>query len=202
MSISDGLCPSNTCQETQQTGATWEEIWGNLFNYLSRHFHFDIFNSEINFSPNCTSIWRVHNYVSCPRKGVNIKNGRTVRQNSNTNCTDNEYLVFLSFYVPIVSSLPKDTKSWFSVEWCSRNFHKAQRTTSDGGIIFAELKKNISLRCQRKKEKRRTLQLSAEFSLSKSRIMGALSKLDRFLLNPHARVHIGSIPQNSRQSNK
>ena len=50
-------------------------------------------------------------------------------------------------------------------------------------------------------EGRVTKKLSQEFSRTKKRIMGALSKLDEFILNPQAQVHYGPVPKRSRNSN-
>ena len=43
--------------------------------------------------------------------------------------------------------------------------------------------------------------LSQEFSWSERRILGALSELDEFLLNPQVRTQIGTVPQTSRNIN-
>ena len=43
-------------------------------------------------------------------------------------------------------------------------------------------------------ESRVTKKLSQEFSRTESRILGAMSKLDEFLLNPQIRTHSGSVP--------
>ena len=48
-------------------------------------------------------------------------------------------------------------------------------------------------------EVRVTKKLSQEFSRT---FLGALSKLDEFLLNPQARIHSGPFPERSRNSNK
>ena len=47
-------------------------------------------------------------------------------------------------------------------------------------------------------EGRVTKKLSPEFSRTESRILGALSKLDEFLLSPQVWVHSGSVPETSR----
>ena len=47
-------------------------------------------------------------------------------------------------------------------------------------------------------EGRVTKTLSQDFSRTESRILGALSKLDDFLLNPQVRVHYGTVPGTSR----
>ena len=50
-------------------------------------------------------------------------------------------------------------------------------------------------------EGRVTKKLSSEFSRTESRILGALSKLDEFLLNPQVRTCSVAVPGTSRNSN-
>ena len=50
-------------------------------------------------------------------------------------------------------------------------------------------------------ECRVTKKLSQEFSRMESRFLGALSKLDEFLLNPQVRVQSGTVPGTSRSMN-
>ena len=50
-------------------------------------------------------------------------------------------------------------------------------------------------------EGRVTEKLSKEFSRTESRILGALSKLDEFLLNPQVRTCSVAVPETSRNSN-
>ena len=50
-------------------------------------------------------------------------------------------------------------------------------------------------------EGRVTKKLSEEFSRTESRILGALSKLDEFLLNPQIRTHSGTVPGTFRNTN-
>ena len=50
-------------------------------------------------------------------------------------------------------------------------------------------------------EGRVTKKLSQEFSRTDSRILGALSKLDEFPLNPQIRTHSGTVPGTSRNTN-
>ena len=47
-------------------------------------------------------------------------------------------------------------------------------------------------------EGRVTKKLSQEFIRAESCILGSLSNLDQFLLNPQAQVHSGSVPETSR----
>ena len=50
-------------------------------------------------------------------------------------------------------------------------------------------------------EGRVTEKLSQEFSRTESRILGALSNLDEFLLNQHTRTHSGTVPESFRNTN-
>ena len=50
-------------------------------------------------------------------------------------------------------------------------------------------------------EGRVTKKLSQEFSRTESRISGALSKLDEFLLNQQIRTHSGTVPETFRNTN-
>ena len=50
-------------------------------------------------------------------------------------------------------------------------------------------------------EGRVTEKLSQEFRRTESRILGALSKLDEFLLNPQIRTHSGAVPGTFRNTN-
>ena len=50
-------------------------------------------------------------------------------------------------------------------------------------------------------EGRVTEKLSQDFSRTESRILGALSKLDEFLLNPQIRTHSGTVPGTFRNTN-
>ena len=50
-------------------------------------------------------------------------------------------------------------------------------------------------------ESRVTNKLSQEYSRTESRILGALSKLDEFLLNQLIRTHSGTVPETFRNTN-
>ena len=50
-------------------------------------------------------------------------------------------------------------------------------------------------------EGRVTKKLSQEYSRTYSRILGALSKLDEFLLNQQIRTHSGTVPETFRNTN-
>ena len=49
-------------------------------------------------------------------------------------------------------------------------------------------------------EGRNTKKLSQEFSRTESRILGALSKVDDFLLNPQIRTFSGTVPATFRKA--
>ena len=49
-------------------------------------------------------------------------------------------------------------------------------------------------------EGRKTKKLSKEFSRTESRTLGALSKLDEFLLNPQVRTYSAAVPETSRNN--
>ena len=50
-------------------------------------------------------------------------------------------------------------------------------------------------------ESRVSKKLSQEFSRTESRILGALSKLDEYLLNQQIRTHSGTVPETFRNTN-
>ena len=50
-------------------------------------------------------------------------------------------------------------------------------------------------------EGRVSKKLSQEFSRTESRILGALSKVDEFLLNQQIRMHYGTVPETFRNTN-
>ena len=50
-------------------------------------------------------------------------------------------------------------------------------------------------------EGRVTRKLSQEFNRTESRILGALSRLDEFLLNQQVRTHSGTVPETFRNTN-
>ena len=50
-------------------------------------------------------------------------------------------------------------------------------------------------------EGRISKKLSLEFNRTESRILGALSKLDEFLLNQQIRTHYGTVPETFRNTN-
>ena len=70
------------------------------------------------------------------------------------------------------------------------------RSTSVPGIneeYITQISEEIEGRISKK--------LSQEFSRTESRILGALSKLDEFLLNQQIRTHYGTVPETFRNTN-
>ena len=77
-------------------------------------------------------------------------------------------------------------------------------STSSGrtqSILDPELTQDFISQVSEEIEGRVTKKLSKEFSRTESRILGALSKLDEFLLNPQFRTCSVAVPGTSRSSN-
>ena len=68
-------------------------------------------------------------------------------------------------------------------------------------VLDPELTQEYISQVSEEIEERVTKKLSKEFSRTESRILGALSKLDEFLLNPQARTCSVAAPGTSRSSN-
>ena len=67
--------------------------------------------------------------------------------------------------------------------------------------IDLELAREYMSQVSEETEGRVTKKVSKEFSRTESRILGALSKLDEFLLNPQVRTCSVAVPGTSRNSN-
>ena len=74
-------------------------------------------------------------------------------------------------------------------------------TASHGTRRFLELTRNISHNFFEEIEGRDSKKLSQEFSRTESRILGAMSKLDEFPLNPQIATHSGTVPGTFRNTN-
>ena len=68
-------------------------------------------------------------------------------------------------------------------------------------VLDPELTQEYISQVSEEIEGRVTKKLSKEFSKTESRILGALSKLDEFLLNPQIRTCSIAVPGTSRSSN-
>ena len=83
----------------------------------------------------------------------------------------------------------------------SRETPESTRSGRTQNILDPELTRDYISQVSEKIEGRVTKKLSKEFSRTESRILGALSKLDEFLLNPQVRTCSVAVPGTSRSSN-
>ena len=83
----------------------------------------------------------------------------------------------------------------------SRETPESIRSGRTQNILDPELTQNYISQVSEEIEGRVTKKLSKEFSRTESRILGALSKLDEFLLNPQVRTCSVAVPGTSRSSN-
>ena len=83
----------------------------------------------------------------------------------------------------------------------SRETPESTRSGRTQNILDAELTQDYISQVSEEIEGRVTKKLSKEFSRTDSRILGALSKLDEFLLNSQVRTCSVAVPGTSRSSN-
>ena len=83
----------------------------------------------------------------------------------------------------------------------SRETPKSTRSGRTQNILDPELTQDYISQVSEEIEGRVTKKLSKEFSRTESRILGALSRLDEFLLNPQVRTCSVAVPGTSRSSN-
>ena len=83
----------------------------------------------------------------------------------------------------------------------SRETPESTRSGRTQNILDPELTQDYISQVSEEIEGRVTKKLSREFSRTESRILGALSKLDEFLLNPQVRTCSVAVPGTSRSSN-
>ena len=83
----------------------------------------------------------------------------------------------------------------------SRETPESTRSGGTQNILDPELTQDYISQVSEEIEGRVTKKLSKEFSRTESRILGALSKLDEFLLNPQVRTCSVAAPGTSRSSN-
>ena len=87
----------------------------------------------------------------------------------------------------------------------SRETPESTRSGRAQNILDPELTQDYISQISEEIEGRVTKKLSKEFSRTESRILGALSKLDEFLLNPQVRtcsVNLPGMPGNSNLENR
>ena len=83
----------------------------------------------------------------------------------------------------------------------SRETPESTRSGRTQNILNPELTQDYISQVSEDTEGRVTKKLSKEFSRTESRILGALSKPDEFLLNPQVRTCSVAVPGTSRSSN-
>ena len=83
----------------------------------------------------------------------------------------------------------------------SRETPESTRSGRTQSILDPELTQDYISQVSEEIEGRVTKKLSKDFSRTESRILGALSKLDEFLLNPQVRTCSVAVPGTSRNSN-
>ena len=83
----------------------------------------------------------------------------------------------------------------------SRETPESTRSGRTQNILDPELTQDYISQVSEEIEGRVTKKLSKEFSRTESRILGTLSKLDEFLLNPQVRTCSVAVPGTSRSSN-
>ena len=83
----------------------------------------------------------------------------------------------------------------------SRETAEGSRSSRAQNVLDSELTQDFISQVSEEIERRVTKKLSKEFSKTESRILGALSKLDEFLLNPQFRTCSVAVPESSRNNN-
>ena len=83
----------------------------------------------------------------------------------------------------------------------SRETHEGTRSSRAQNVLDPELPQDYISQVSEEIEARVTKKLSKEFSRTESRILGALSKLDEFLLNPQVRTCSVAVPGTSNNNN-
>ena len=83
----------------------------------------------------------------------------------------------------------------------SRETPESTRSGRTQNILDPELTKDYICQVHEEIVCRVTKKISKEFNRTESRILGALSKLDEFLLNPQVRTCSVAVPGTSRSSN-
>ena len=83
----------------------------------------------------------------------------------------------------------------------SRETPEGSRSSRTQNVLDPELTQDYISHVSEEIEGRVTKKLCKEFSKTESRILGALSKLDEFLLNPQVRTCSVAVPGTSRNTN-
>ena len=83
----------------------------------------------------------------------------------------------------------------------ARETFEGSRSSRRQKVLDPELTQDYISQVSEDIEGRVTKKLSREFSKTESRVLGALSKLDEFLLNPQVRACYVAVPGTSRNAN-
>ena len=83
----------------------------------------------------------------------------------------------------------------------SRETPKSTRNSKGQNTLDPDMTQDFISQVSEEIEGRVTKKLSKEFSRTESRILGALSKLDEFLLNPQVRICSAAVPGTFRNNN-
>ena len=83
----------------------------------------------------------------------------------------------------------------------SRETSEGSRSSKAQNVLDPELTQDYISQVSEEIEGRVTKKLSKEFSKTESRILGALSKFDEFLVNPQVRTCSVAVPGTSRNTN-
>ena len=83
----------------------------------------------------------------------------------------------------------------------SRKTPENARNSQSQNTLDPEMAQEYFSQVSEEIERRVSKKLSKEFSRTESRILGALSKLDEFLLNPQVRTCSVAVPGTSRNTN-
>ena len=171
-------------------------------------------------SPICTLTWRVNNYVSRSGKGKNRRKESKINNNPGeyvSNLTNNWlWWLLLVIYFNILSVIAwnsqKSQNNSVLTVFENFSFKRWQHyETSESWQLWREtqefpmnsqsqdpsvpgITENYDTEISEEIEGRVTEKLSQEFSKTESRILGAESKLDEFLLNPQIRTRSGTFP--------
>ena len=82
----------------------------------------------------------------------------------------------------------------------SRDRQKSARNGQSQNTFVPGMTEEYITQVSEEIERRVTEKMSLDFSRTESRILGALSKLDEFLLNPQVRTCSGTVPGTSRNN--
>ena len=102
---------------------------------------------------------------------------------------------------PLINLFPKfggNVEKKKKLAAVSRETPESTRSGRPQNILDPELTQNYISQVSEEIEGRVTKKFSKEFSRTESRILGALSKLDEFLLNPQVRICCVAVPGTSR----